>query len=128
METTTNQHLKIVGTLTVIYAFLHILLFLVIGSGSLLGCGISAASADVDGVVGGLAFGGIFAVIGLVGILLFAFVGFAGMAAAQGRMWGKISVVLFALLMLTEFPLGTAYGLYALWAVFGDHEEERVYA
>ena len=54
METTTNQHLKIVGMLTVIYAFLHILLFLAIGSGTLLGCGISAVSTDVDGVVGGL--------------------------------------------------------------------------
>jgi hypothetical protein len=128
METRTNQHLKIVGTLTVIYAFLHILLFLAIGSGTLLGCGISAVSTDVDGVVGGLITSGVFAVIGLVGIALFAAVGLAGMAVAQGRSWGKVATVIFALLMITEFPLGTAYGIYALWAIFGNHEEEQVYA
>ncbi len=127
MTVHTNQHLKIAGSLTTVFALLHILLFVLIGSGTLLGCGISVASTDADGVIGGLITSGVFAVIALVGIGLFGLVGLAGMAAAQGRTWGKVAIVIFALLMITELPLGTAYGIYALWAVFGEHEEQ-VYA
>ena len=43
-----------------------------------------------------------------------------GIALLQRRPWARILVLILSLLSLVFFPVGTAYGIYALWVLMKD--------
>lgn len=119
----TNNHLRILGIVEVIYGALHAVGFLLMSLIGLVGCGgcVGAESmGDAFGhVIGSMALSG----GALVGALLFAAVGFTGIALMNGRSWAKIATIVFAVLSIANFPLGTAFAIYALWAIFIDQRD-----
>ncbi len=121
MHEGTNNHYRVLGIVEVIYGTIHAVGFLILGLLSLLGCGgcFAANSAgDAFGVmVTSAAIGG----GALVGALIFAFVTIAGLALMNGRRWAKIATIVFGVLSIANFPLGTIFAIYALWTIVSDH-------
>jgi hypothetical protein len=122
----TNVHYKALGLIEVIYGAIHVVAFLVIGSASLLGCAICAGGEGLGDVFGGLAWSAIYGTLGLGGAIISAIPIVAGLALANGRDWAKIATIVFALLVIAEFPLGTAFAVYAAWVIF--FQKDRGYS
>jgi hypothetical protein len=109
-----QQHVKIVAILSIIMgvgmALIGLLLFMIIA-------GAGAASGEqeamlVTGIVGTV-LGGIFIVLSLPAIL-------GGIGLLKHRDWSRIVIIIVAALSLLNFPLGTAYGVYAIWVLMHD--------
>ena len=116
-----SGHLKILGMIEVVYGLLHVLLFIGLGAMSLLGCSIcSSADSLTEGMAAGATWSILWGVIGIAGAIVFFIPVLAGLALANGRGWAKIATIIFAILMIAEFPLGTAFAIYAAWAILFD--------
>jgi len=115
-----EQHVKIVAILNIVCGGLGILIALIVLLlfGGLAGVASSDQSpgseggAAVLGIVGGIAFIAIAlfsvpAVIGGIGLLKF-------------REWARILVIVLSALSLMNIPIGTALGIYGLWALIND--------
>lgn len=123
-----NNHLRVLGIIEAIYGLVHVLVFLAIGATSLLGCSICASSESAaEGLAAGAAWGGLWGFAGLAGVVLFGFVTYAGLALSKGKPWARITTLIFAVLMIAEFPLGTAFAVYALWAVLFAKDRPRYF-
>jgi hypothetical protein len=125
-----NKHYKALGLIEVIYGLTHVIGFLVLGSSSLLGCAICTGSAGeraLDGVVSGVAISVILGAVGLGGALIFMIPVIAGLALANGRFWAWVATIFFAILVVAEFPLGTAFAIYAFWVLFFQDEHKLSY-
>lgn len=63
-------------------------------------------------------------VCGIVAIILFlvclpSIIG--GIGLLRGKNWARILIIVVSFLNLSAFPLGTALGLYGLWALWGKN-------
>ena len=117
-----SSHLRVLGIIEVVYGVLHAIAFLGMSAFGLLGCG-ACASADTFGdAMGGLFAGAAWGIGSIVVALLFGFVALTGLALANGRSWAKIATIVFAVLSVANFPLGTAFAVYALWAILADRK------
>jgi len=116
-----SGHLKVLGMIEAVYGAIHVIIFLAVGAMSLLGCSICANSDSlIDGVAAGATWSAIWGILGIGGALVFCIPIIAGLALSNGRGWAKIATIVFAILMIAEFPLGTAFAIYAIWAVLFD--------
>ena len=120
-----EQHIKIVAILNIVLGGLGVLtaLFVLLFFGGLAGIasfdpGSNSRAEDgaVLGIIGGVAFivialFSVPSVIGGVGLLKF-------------REWARILMIVLSALNLMNIPLGTALGIYGLWALTMD--ETRV--
>lgn len=123
MHEGTNNHLRILGIVEVIYGVLHALGALVVAALSLLGCGgcfgADSAGEAFDVVLTSAAVGG----GALVFSLVFGFVALAGLALMNGRSWAKIATIIFAVLSIANFPIGTIFAIYAIYAIIMDQRK-----
>lgn len=118
-----TDHLSILGTIEVIYGVIHVLGALALAAMSLLGCSICAnAETASEGLAAGAAWTALWGGLGLAGALLSAVVVVAGLALRNGRSWAKVATLIFAVLVASEFPVGTAFAVYAFWAVLFDKD------
>ena len=126
MREGTTPHLHVLGIVEIVYAVVHVVGFLVLALMGLVGCG-GCFAADTAREAIGLASSSL-AVSGgaVLFALLFAFVGVAGLALMNGRAWAKIATIVFAVLSIANFPLGTAFAVYAIWAIVKDHHTGRL--
>jgi hypothetical protein len=111
----------------VILGWLHIawnILYVIAGAFLLLGSSVLAAAAAAGGTRGavqagiafgglGLFFGGLLLVIGLPGVIV-------GIGLLKGAPWARIAGIVFSILDLPVFPLGTALGAYGLWTLLNQ--------
>lgn len=107
----TNRHIDIVGYLHLAYGAFLLVMAIVVVIGALVG---SLFTFDVLGVFATLLHG---AWAGLI-LLLIALPSLAGGFGLLRRMnWARSLVIVMSLVALFSFPIGTALGIYSLWAL-----------
>ncbi len=114
-----NTHVKIVGILHIIYG----LLLLAVCLALFLGLGFASSIVLVQGDQGtatllgvlGTGLSGFFAVLSLPNLI-------GGWALLAGKSWGRILVLVLGFIHLIDIPIGTALGIYTIWALL-RHEE-----
>jgi len=108
------SNIRNLGILWIVYAVLHML------PGLLLGSIFRWLRPDfgfpfyVHGIVGAIT--GLFMFKGLLGIL-------AGWGLLERQGWARILAIVLAFLSLIHFPLGTALGVYTLWVLLPGTSE-----
>jgi hypothetical protein len=114
-----KKHIQIVaalhialGALSLLAAIIVFVVFVMAG-----GIVISQGERQAAGILGIIAFAvcSFLAVLGLPGII-------GGWALFTGRSWGRPLVLVLGCLHLVNIPLGTALGIYTIWALL--HEPE----
>jgi hypothetical protein len=123
MNEGTTNHLRVLGIVEIVYGIVHAVGSLIVALVSFLGCGGCFAAESAEEAAG-IAFTTL-AVSGgaLVVALLFGAVAFTGVALMNGRSWAKIGTIVFAVLSVANFPLGTVFAIYALWAILADQKK-----
>ena len=123
-----STHVKVLGVLFIAFSALGILgaLFLMIAMGG--AAGIVGAAADPEEAALALP------IIGLAGTALVGFlliVSLPGLVTGFGLLsykpWARIVGIVLAVLQLLHFPLGTVFGIYALWVLL-NKETEHLFA
>ena len=113
-----QQHLRVIGILHIVLGGMGILaavalLALFNGIASLVGTSASAGDAAVAvPVLGGL--GGILFIVCLI-FSLPSLIG--GIALLNMASWSRIFMLVVSVLYLLHFPIGTALGIYGIWAL-----------
>lgn len=120
-------HVKVLGVLFIAFSALGVLaaLFLMVAMGG--AAGIVGAAADPEEAALALP------IIGLAGTALVSFlllVSLPGLITGFGLLsykpWARILGIVLAVLQLLHFPLGTLFGIYALWVLL-NKETERLF-
>lgn len=122
-----HTHVKVVGVLFLVLSALGVIAALSIGAIFSLAGGITGAAADAGDAAIALP------IIGITGGLLTLFLlvlSIPGLIAGYGivtfKSWARILGIVLAALQLINFPLGTAFGIYALWALL-NKDTERLF-
>ena len=118
-----TTHVKVLAVLYIALSSLGTLLglfMLLVFYGA---AGVVGATGDPDAwvavpVIGitGTALALFFLALSLPGI-------FAGIGLLKYRSWARILAIVLAILNLLNFPLGTIFGIYALWVLFSKETE-----
>jgi len=115
-----SDHMRVLGIVEIVYGALHAIGFLIVSLLGLVGCGACIGADSMEDALGG-AFAGLAISLGsILAAALFGVVALAGVALANGRPWAKVATIVFAALSIANFPLGTAFAVYALWALLVD--------
>lgn len=109
-----EKHITILGILYIARG--AIVLFLgMLGFGLFTGIGVLSGDATAMGILG---------LIGTVAIVFMSVIGIpsilAGVGLLQRREWGRVLALVVGILSLIDIPLGTALGVYTLWALVND--------
>ncbi len=115
-----EQHVKIIGIIDIVFGVLG-----VIGGVFLMIAAMIGAAAIGTGAEQGAAEGAaIFASVGLFGgiaiMAMSAFQIVVGVKLKAYKSWARIVQIIFGIFALPGFPLGTAFGVYTLWAMFNQ--------
>ncbi len=115
-----NTNIKVISVIDIIIGALTalggVILFIgLIGAGS----SISSDAVRISGIIGSL----VVMAFGVLGIVV-------GIKLSEYRSWARVVQIIFGVFQLFNFPLGTAFGIYCLWAMFNDEgralfEEDR---
>lgn len=118
-----QQHIKIVAILNIIYGALIALVGLTIllvfgGLASVVGISGDSDAAAGAGVLGAIGVGvaALFVVLAAPSIA-------GGLGLLKYRPWARILTIVLAALHLLSIPLGTALGIYTLWALLKPESE-----
>lgn len=120
-----EQHRRILGILFIVLNVLTLLAAL--GLALFFGAvGVAALSSGTsEGAEGAavsffmLVLGGCFLAMGVPGLI-------TGIGLLKRRPWSRPAALVLGILSLTNFPVGTALGIYAIW-FFGQPESKRVF-
>jgi hypothetical protein len=80
--------------------------------------------ADVPFDVSRLAIG-ITVAVGIAIVAVAGGIASAGVGLLYYKTWGRVVAVILAVIMLFEFPVGTAIGIYAFWVLLSTHGREH---
>lgn len=115
-----ETHVKIIGILDIVFGVLGVIGGVVLIIGFLIGAAGLGATGE-QGAAGGAA---VLASVGLIaGILVLAFSVLeiiVGVQLQAYRPWARIVQIIFGVLSLPGFPIGTALGAYYLWAMLNS--------
>lgn len=115
---------KRLGKLFYIFAALQLVVLLM---GAVVGLYMAPISLFVAQTkaqaIGWLLIGGWALLSGVLAIILSPLAIIAGSGIGQGKRWGRTFGVGTAIIALAEFPLGTAFGIYALKKLVGKRED-----
>jgi hypothetical protein len=112
-----EQHIRILAILYIVFGILGL-----VGAVLVLFAGLGAgfASDDPDAALAGGMCGTIIAVfiavISLPNLI-------AGIGLRNRRQWARILTIILSILNLFNFPLGTALGVYGLWALLNEQSK-----
>ena len=124
-DNTMASHIKILGILHIVFGALGILgaLFLLLLFGGL--AGIAGAAADLE--TDRAAAMGVLGVIGVICFFVLLVLSLPGLIAGIGllkfRPWARILGIVVSAIDLIHIPLGTAIGIYGLWALLSNEGE-----
>ena len=112
-----KKHIQIVAALHIALGALSLLaaivVFGVLGlAGGIVGSQGERQAAGILGIIA-VVLGGFLAALSLPGII-------GGWALLTGRSWGRPLVLVLGVLDLIHIPLGTALGIYTLWALLRE--------
>ena len=109
-----DQHIRIISILYIILGVLGILTAVAI---VVMGAGAGLMSGDPDAAIAGgtcaTIIGVFIAVLSLPSII-------AGIGLKNRKEWARILTIILSIFNLLNFPIGTAIGAYALWALLND--------
>ena len=109
-----EQHITVVGVLSIIFGALSALLGLAL-FGIITGAGVLSGDQEAAFITGavGTIVGGALILISLPSII-------GGVGLLKRKNWARIVIIIVAALSLLNFPFGTAYGVYAIWVLIND--------
>jgi uncharacterized membrane protein (DUF2068 family) len=116
-----EQHIKVISVLFIILGILGIVVaigFLVLGAGTV--ATIVAQDYSNEARVGAAWAGGCITFIAaMFGVMAIPSI-IAGWGLSEHKSWARILTIVLAVLSLPQFPVGTAFGVYALVIMFND--------
>lgn len=115
-----EQHIRIVAILYIVLGALGLLAAIVVLGIFLVGAGAGMLSDEPEGALASGTCGTIIAVVVAV-ISLPNLI--AGLGLQKRRKWARILTIILSVLNLFSFPIGTAIGGYALWALLNDQSQ-----
>ena len=121
------QHVKVIGALCIVFGAIYAIIA-VFGSVVLAFlANFVGSSGETDAELGATALG--FAGVALTIVLGFFAAAYlvTGWGLLKLKPWARIVGIIVAVLSLTKFPLGTAFGIYAL-VIFFRKETEALFA
>ena len=109
-----DKHVTAVGAIFVAFGALGVFFALIILL-AVVGGGLASGDAEAIRITNivGFSIAGPFLSLGAL-----KFVG--GIALLQRRPWARILVLILSFLSLIMIPIGTAYGIYAIWVLMKD--------
>ncbi len=117
-----EQHITLLGWL---HIALNILLILIAAFMFVMMVGIGLASGDAEAVrvmpIVGTAVSGFMTVLALPGIL-------TGIGLLKRKPWARVAAAVLGIINLTNFPLGTAVGVYTLWVLLQNEAADHFVA
>jgi hypothetical protein len=119
-----EQHVKILGTLHIVFGSLGILLALglLLLFGGIAGLvGVSHYSSDTSISVPILGGVGAFIFFVLLALSLPGVI--AGIGLLQFRSWARVLTIVLSVFDLIHVPFGTALGIYGLWVLLSQDSE-----
>ncbi len=115
-----EQHVKIISIIDIVFGILAVIGGVVVILMSMVG----AATLGTQGVENGVEVAAIIASFGLfLGIIIIAMGTLqilVGVKLRAYKSWARIVQIILGILNLFNFPFGTAFGVYALWAMFNQ--------
>lgn len=115
-----EQHVKIVGVLDIVFGILGIIAGIAMIGMFLIG-GASISTSAQQGAGGmAAAFAGIGLLGGIVVIAVSTLEVIVGVQLQQYKNWARIVQIIIAIISLPGFPVGTALGIYFLWAMLNQ--------
>jgi len=107
-----NTHIRVISVIDIVLG-----VFTVLGGLGLF-FALGFASFEQSAVAGTLRATGVFAglfviALGVLGIVV-------GIKLAEHQSWARVFQIIFGIFQLVNIPLGTAFGIYSLWAMFSE--------
>ncbi len=115
-----NTHVRVISVIDIVLGSVTVLAGVALLIAFLTGAAaLSQTSAVTSGVLmGATLFGSTFLIaLGVLGIVV-------GIKLVELVSWARIAQIIFGVLQLFNFPLGTAFGVYSLWAMLSDEGRE----
>lgn len=109
-----EQHIRIISILYIVLGVIGLLAGVAV---IVVGAGAGLMSGDPDAAIAGGTCG---TIIGLTIVVLSVPSIIAGVGLKNYREWARILTIILSVLNLLNFPIGTAIGAYALWALLND--------
>jgi hypothetical protein len=121
------SHVKILGAIHIIFGALGLVGAIVILAvfGGL--AGLAGTASEPDAHIAAPILGGIGGLIALIVVVVSLPGLIAGIGLLQFRPWGRILGIVVSAIHLLNVPLGTALGIYGLWALL-NRETEQLFA
>lgn len=113
-----KSHIKIVGIINIVFGVLGLfvagVLFLI-----LTGAGLLSEDPEAMTILSivAVALSSLIAVLSIPEIL-------TGYGILKYKSWGRILGIIIAILNLLNIPIGTAFGIYALWVLMNEETEQ----
>lgn len=120
-----DTHFTVIAIVNLIVAVPALLFGALLFFGALVGAGFVSTMAEVPGLGALVASAGFLLGLGIVLLALPGIVSAIGLL--RRRSWAKIWTIVAGALALVNFPVGTAFGVYAIWAMTRP-ETERLLA
>ncbi len=111
-----NTHVRVISVIDIVLgsvtalAGVALLIVFLTGAAALNQTSTVAAGA----IMGATLFASMFMIaLGILGIVV-------GIKLVEYESWARVAQIIFGVLQLFNFPLGTAFGVYSLWAMLSD--------
>ena len=113
-----DSHIKIVGLINIVFGVLGLMaagiVFIAVAGGGIL-------SGDADAImitsIVAVSVSSIIVIFSIPEII-------AGWGLLKMKSWGRILGIVIAILNLINIPIGTAFGIYAIWVLMNEETEE----
>lgn len=119
-----EQHVKIIGVIDIVFGILGVLGGILIIVAFLLGgAGIGASGEQGAGGAGAIV-AGVGLIGGLFAIAISGFQIYVGSRLQQYKSWARVVQIILGVISLPGFPVGTALGVYFLWAMLNEDTKQ----
>jgi hypothetical protein len=121
-------HVQVIKVLDYIFGTLNLLAGGFIVLVFFIGAGALGLSGEANSGIGAFLFGSFGTILGGYFVLMGLLTVIAGAALGARQLWSRIYHIIIAALSLLSFPLGTAYGIYVLWALLVSPESQTMFS
>lgn len=126
-KTTISNIIKAISIIDYLYAILNIpaAIFLFLGGTVLTSLGLLSTPLPgklVGSLVGGALVSASIIILAL-GILYF----FLGKAISQYKKWAQVVQIILGITSLFNFPIGTAFGIFVIWALLINKDIKKLF-